>query len=147
MAKLKILKSGETDINSTDIWRFAMHSDYKNQKVTEIYETTFTLPVGSSWLNGDYVSGVVNHNLGRYLAYYAEVFFDGKSYPVVGDASPQIPLEPVDPDPLYGTVGAGFRITTDENNAYIECWATGFGETATNNTFTIRFRFIIDDLV
>lgn len=147
MAKLKILKQGETDITSNDIWRFAMHSDHKNQKVTEIFSTTLFLPAGSSWLNGDYAEGVVTHNLGRYLAYYAEVFFNGKSYPVVGDASPQIPLQPVDPDPLYGNVGAGFRITTDENNAYIECWATNFGETATDNTFEIRFRFIIDDLV
>ena len=144
MAKVKILKTGETDIESTDIWRFAMHSDYKNQKVTNIYQSTFTLPAGSNWLyDGSYVDAVLVHNIGRILAYYAEVYFNGKSYPVIGDASPQIVVVSSDEFP----VGAGFRITTDENNAYIQCWATGLGITATDNKFTIRFRFIIDDLI
>lgn len=140
MAKFKVLRSGETDINSTDIWRFAIHSDYRNQKVTSIYQSTFTLPAGSSWLNDDYVEAFIYHGAGEIEAYYAEVYFNGKSYPVVGDASPQIPLVSSNTD----DVGAGFRIDDGFNTMSIQCWPTGFGETATDNTFTMRVRFIIE---
>jgi hypothetical protein len=145
MAKFKVLKSGETDINSTDIWRFVIHSDYKNQKISDIYQKTLTLPAGSNWYpNGSYVQGTIVHGLGYSPAYYAEVYFNGKSYPVVGDASPQIPLVSTNPP---NVVGAGFRIRTNDNSMTIDCWATGFGTTATSNTFTIRVRFVIDELV
>ena len=33
MAKVKILKEGETNISSTDIWRFAFHSNYPTFKI------------------------------------------------------------------------------------------------------------------
>lgn len=59
MAKLKILKTGETDIESTDIWRFCVHSDYPNQKIVSAGETTLTIPSGSN--SG---STTVNHSLG-----------------------------------------------------------------------------------
>lgn len=147
MAKFQILKDGETDIDSTDIWRFAVHSDYKNQKTTEIYSTTVTLPAGSTWLGGEYGYSSVYHGFGRLTAYYAEVYFNGKSYPISGSVYPQIPVVSTDPgDPFYD-VGAKFSITNGENYSEIYCSVAGFGETATSNTFTVRFRFIVDDIV
>lgn len=46
MAKAKILKTGETDIESTDIWRFSLHSDYPTQKIVSAGQTTLTIPAG-----------------------------------------------------------------------------------------------------
>jgi hypothetical protein len=48
MAKLKILKQGETDITSNDIWRFSVHSDYPTQKIYASGQTTLTIPAGSN---------------------------------------------------------------------------------------------------
>lgn len=59
MAKAKILKTGETDIESTDIWRFSLHSDYPTQKIVSAGETTLTIQAGEK-------SGTktINHSLG-----------------------------------------------------------------------------------
>jgi hypothetical protein len=59
MAKLKILKQGETDITSNDIWRFSVHSDYPTQKIYASGQTTLTIPAGSN-------DGIktINHGLG-----------------------------------------------------------------------------------
>lgn len=59
MAKLKILKTGETDIESTDIWRFCMHSDYPTQKIYASGQTTLTIPAGS-----DTGTKTIAHGLG-----------------------------------------------------------------------------------
>jgi hypothetical protein len=48
MAKLKILKEGETNIDSTDIWRFTMHSGYPSQKIYEAAQTTLTILSGNT---------------------------------------------------------------------------------------------------
>lgn len=59
MAKFKILKTGETDIESSDIWRFCVHSDYPTQKIVSAGQTTLTIPAGEN-------SGIktINHSLG-----------------------------------------------------------------------------------
>jgi len=59
MAKVKILKSGETDIESTDIWRFCIHSDYPTQKVYASGQTTLVIPAGSN-----YGEKIITHSLG-----------------------------------------------------------------------------------
>ena len=59
MAKLKILKNGETDIESTDIWRFCVHSDYPTQKIYASGQTTLTIPSGS-----DAGTKTLSHDLG-----------------------------------------------------------------------------------
>ena len=120
-----------------------MHSDYKNQKISDIYSINITLPVGSSWLDGDYVDATLVHGIGRYLAYYAEVYFNGKSFPVINNASPQIKLVSSDLD----DVGAAFQMENDTNTMSIQCWATGFGTTSTENTFQLRVRFVLDDIL
>ena len=59
MAKFKALRTGETNINSTDIWRFCIHSDYPTQKIYSAGQTTLTIPNGL-----DYGTVSVNHSLG-----------------------------------------------------------------------------------
>lgn len=59
MAKLKILKEGETDINSSDIWRFSVHSDYPTQQIYTSDHTTITIPAGEVFGNT-----TVAHSLG-----------------------------------------------------------------------------------
>ena len=147
MSVIKVLKNGKTDIDSTDISDFALHSDYKCQKIALATSVDITLPAGSTWLDGDYAEGVINHNLGYIPIFFPFVEFGGKGYEATGNANPQIPLTPVDPDPLYGTVGAGFDIWADDTQLHITVWPTGFGETAGNNTFTIRVFFIQDEII
>ena len=63
MAKLKMLKTGETDINSADIWRFAFHSDYQAYKIITSGVTTVTSnKVGGNL--GYYGQVTIPHNLG-----------------------------------------------------------------------------------
>ena len=75
MAKCKILKTGETDINSTDIWRFCIHSDYPTQKIYASGQTTLTIPADST-------SGVktISHSLGYAPIVMAMFEIDGSRY-------------------------------------------------------------------
>jgi len=143
MPILKVLKSGETDIDSSDIWRFAMHSDYKNQKINSFLHTQLTLPAGSSWLNSDYVEVTIVNPTGNVSAFFATVEFGGYSYEVVGTANPQINLVSTDEFP----VGAAFTIYPDNSVFTIQCWPTSFGETATDNTFDIYISVVEDELI
>lgn len=59
MAKLVMLRDGETDIDSTDIWRFSVHSDYPSQKVFSQGSFSITIPSGSD--SGSYT---ITHSLG-----------------------------------------------------------------------------------
>lgn len=143
MAVIKILKDGETDIDSTDISKFALHSDYKCQKLALNYSVDITLPAGSNSFDGDYAEGVILHNLGYIPLFFAFVEFGGKGYEAVGNANPQIQLVSSDSD----DVGAGFNIYADETKLYITVFPTGFGTTKNNNTFTIRAFFIMDEII
>jgi len=75
MAKVKILKTSETDIDSTDIWRFAVHSDYPTQKIDFSGTTSITIPTGSD--NG---STTINHSLGYAPVVYAMFEVYGSRY-------------------------------------------------------------------
>lgn len=58
--KARILKSGETDINSSDIWRFVLHEGYPTQKVYTQGSFSLFLPSGSEFP----ASHTIYHNLG-----------------------------------------------------------------------------------
>jgi hypothetical protein len=75
MAKFKILKTGETDIESTDIWRFCIHSDYPTQKVYAAGQTTLTVSSGSN-------SGIktISHSLGYAPIVMAMFEIDGGKF-------------------------------------------------------------------
>lgn len=88
MAKARILKSGETNINSNEIWRFAMHSDYKCQKLGSSGSTNLVMPA----LSG-YASGSIYHNFGYIPPFFCFVEHSGKGYEVIGNANPVIRLK------------------------------------------------------
>jgi len=77
MAVFKILKAGETDINSTDIWRFAIHSDYPNVKIKLAGKADFTMHTGE--FDAQYV---IPHNLGYVPIVFGWIERSGKVYPV-----------------------------------------------------------------
>lgn len=59
MAKFRILRNGETDIESSDIWRFVAHEQYPTQKVNTQGIATVTIESG---LDFGYID--IAHNLG-----------------------------------------------------------------------------------
>ncbi|NCD18112.1 MAG: hypothetical protein EOL91_12555 [Actinobacteria bacterium] len=140
MAKIKILKQGETNINSTDIWRFAMHSDYKNQKIAGHKTISITLPAGSEWLDGDYVERNIYHGLGRYVNFYAYVEHRGKGYEILGNSNPSIQVK-ADGFPTMAT----FQVSIDTDYINVLLFASGLGETLYDETFTIRIFYILDE--
>lgn len=81
MAKLKILKEGEIDITSTDISKFALHSDYPTWKVANSGSDSVTIPADSfaTWFSVD-----INHLLGYKPFFTARIEKDGKSYRIQG---------------------------------------------------------------
>lgn len=76
MAVFKVLKTGQTDINSNDIWRFAIHSDYANVKIKFSGSHVFTMAAGS-W-DAFYV---IPHNLGYIPIVFGWLERSGKIYP------------------------------------------------------------------
>lgn len=82
MAKLKILKTGETDIESTDIWRFAMHSDYPTFKIATQGTKNVVIPAGEYAVSVD-MEDVV-HNLGYSPFVFASIGYGDNSMPVNG---------------------------------------------------------------
>ena len=65
MAKAKVLRTGYTDITTTDIWKYSVHSDYPTQKVALSGSTTGTILNGEMAVNESTTGCVViPHNLG-----------------------------------------------------------------------------------
>lgn len=76
MAVFKVLKNGQTDISSTDKWRFAINSDCTNVKIKYSGSGNFVLPAG------DYDAYyTINHNLGYIPIVFGWVERSGKIYP------------------------------------------------------------------
>jgi len=76
MAVFKILKEGETDINSTDISKFAIHSDYPNVKIKFAGKANFTM------FAGDYMAEyIIPHNLGYIPIVFGWLERSGRIYP------------------------------------------------------------------
>lgn len=83
MAKVKILKSGETDIDSTDIWRFIFHSDYTTFKIQSGGNQQFTIPAGQSY--GEFT---ITHSLGYRPVYFANIKYGNYSFQVASAIAP-----------------------------------------------------------
>ena len=78
MAKCKVLREGETNINSTDIWRFSLHSDYPTFKVFSSGSLTLSATTAGGNL-GYYAETSVTHNLGYNPITF--VYADFSAYP------------------------------------------------------------------
>ncbi len=141
MARIKILKNGQTNINSNQIWRFALHSDYKCQKIARFGQASVTVPANS--VGGSYWNSVIYHNLGYIPLFWCFVEHRGKGYETVGNYNPEINLEPVDPaDPIR----AGFDINATSSRLNIETFVLGWGENKYAENFRIRAYFILDEI-
>lgn len=136
MAKMKVLKDGETDINSTDIWRFVMHSGYPTFKIAETGSATFTIPA-----LGDIADHTVTHNLNKYPVYFASV--------LKGTRASQVPAwMPTDIEvPMDGggmTAVHFFSILDDINTLRIGAYLP-YGYAANNETFTASWIISLDE--
>ena len=144
MAKIKILKNGFTDINSANISDFALHSDYKCQKIALNTSDIMIVPSGSSWLSGaPAITKTIPHNLGYTPIFFPFVQYGGKGYEGTGNANPQITVASSTSD----AVGVAFNIYADATNLTVEAWPTGLGTTKYNETFTIQVFFIADEII
>jgi hypothetical protein len=137
MAVIKVLKDGFTDIDSNDISDFALHSDYKCQKIAS------NDSVNLSMVNTDYASGVIYHNLGYIPAFYVFVEYDGKGFEAYGNNNPTITV----PAQGGGTTRVTFNINADSSKLNIEAWASFIWGNVANSTFTIRVFFVLDEIV
>jgi hypothetical protein len=89
MAKAKVLRTGETDIESTDIWRFCIHSDYPTQKIYEAGQTTLVIPSGAYG-----ATKTISHSLGYAPAVNAMFqIYSGRYVKVVGGKSVGRPID------------------------------------------------------
>lgn len=137
MAKFKVLKDGETNINSSDISKFAMHSDYKCQKIAAHGAVNITMT------NTDYATGSITHSLGYIPMFYVFVEHDGKGYEAYGNSNPTITV----PAQGGGTTRVTFDINSDSTKLNIEAWASSVYGNVANSTFTIRSFFVLDEIV
>lgn len=78
MALFRLLKSGETDIESTDIWRFSLHTRYPTYKIIDQGTVTLTANTVGGDL-GYYAEEVISHNLT--FKPQSFVFADFSAYP------------------------------------------------------------------
>lgn len=139
MAKVRILRNGETDIKSSDIWRFAMHSDYPNVKIKFSGSGNFTMNTGQ-W-DASYTFA---HNLGYIPQVFGWLERSGKIYPcnmLTGIDDVKYDTGPYD----FCTVGA--YCSADDTNIYIGAY-NKFPVDAgalTNYTFKAHWRVAVDE--
>lgn len=137
MAKVKILKEGETNISSTDIWRFAFHSDYKTFKIKSEGSQSFTIYSGTDEAHVD-----ITHSLGYSPAYFSYIKYGSYSYPVQGDIF-------VYYDDLYLPANIGYdvavRFYSFSDSTKLRIGAYFITSTATSNvSFEAKYKIMID---
>jgi hypothetical protein len=135
MAKVKILKTGETDINSTDIWRFALHSDYPTSKIAISGSTTATILAGDMAINHPTGFIAIPHNLGYVPFCKVSVVRTSTSFSgtrVVRLCGNQVFYDETD------VIGRGYSATADTENLYVEIYNTVETQ-VTTRTFTIHY--------
>jgi hypothetical protein len=138
MAKVKILKDGETDITSTDIWRFAYHSDYPTYKIGASGSSAFTIASGANEGHHD-----VTHSLGYDPIFFAYIKHGGSvTYAVTGDFFPDIQVN-VSPS---GTEDIRFYTTlTDTNTLRIGAYTALGSNVSSTENFTAYWLIMLDE--
>lgn len=139
MAKVKILKDGFTDITSTDISNFAIHSDYKCQKIGLVLSQSFTYPATTASYSID-----VTHNFGYPPPFYTFIEYEGNGYEVAGNANPLIEV----PASGGGNTDIGFNIYVDNTKLYVDAFTSPLlGVNDAAEDFILRAWFVIDEIV
>jgi hypothetical protein len=138
MPILKVLKSGETDIDSSDIWRFALHSDYPTFKIKESGSQSVTLLSGTSK-----ITHTITHNLGYYPMFFASVKYGSYDYPIRGYGIDNAITGILD---IYGdpTSILTYAYPYDTNNLGIGISSVPY-EVGSNYSFTVSWAIMIDE--
>jgi len=136
MPVLKILQSGETNINSTDIFRFAFHSGYPTFKIGSVGSANFTITTGN-----DSAETTVTHNLGYEPIYFASVLKGTKSYQVPAWTSTDIEV----PIQEGGNGAVAFYSIIDNANQIKIGAFLPYGHVASNQTFTASWIITLDE--
>ena len=79
MSVIKILKEGESDIDSNDIWRFSFHSDFPVFKIFDAGSHDITILANQT--DAGYI---ISHNLGYLPIFFAFLKFGSITIPVFG---------------------------------------------------------------
>jgi hypothetical protein len=110
MAKARVLKDGFTDIDSTNIYEFSIHSDYPSQKVALAGSDTLTIP------NGDNTGSItISHNLGYRPTVIATMEVENSRYKdIKGFTSATRP----------DSQGAWYEVFADNNDIIITVYPT-----------------------
>lgn len=141
MAKVKMLKTGETDIDSTDIWRFCFHSDYPTLKIALSGSQTFTIAAGNN-----YGEHVVTHNLGYRPIYIANIGYSTRSYQVPSNLTPLYNNDYiwVPNESLYDSIINFYSVI--ENNTLTIGASTADGENVVSTqTYTAYWLILLDE--
>jgi hypothetical protein len=138
MPILKVLKSVETDIDSSDIWRFAFHSNYPTLKIATVGSQSFTIPAGN--FMGE---TTIAHNLGYTPLYNANALFGTLSYPVSSATLP-FPYIEVANESGWDSIISLYSFI-DDTNLVIGA-ATSDGENVVSTqTFTAYWIIFLDE--
>lgn len=139
MAVVKILKEGETNIDSTDIWRFNFYSDFPTFKIAEKGSHEISIQTGNTADAGS--AYVILHELGYKPIFFAWIEYDGKSYPIYGEGDSQI-------KGILDEYGDETMIVVytelDTDNLTIGVYSAPYGVQSTKS-FIIRWLIMIDE--
>lgn len=136
MPEIRILKSGETDIYSTDIWRFAFHSKYPTFKINNSGSHEITIPAG-----GDEAYYDIAHNLNTEPIYFP--------YILKGTTSKYVPgYLPISGTQIQGESDIAdvsyYAILTDANTLRIGVYLP-YDYALANETFTVYWTIMEDE--
>lgn len=141
MAKFKILKDGETDIDSADIWRFAFHSDYPTWKISSAGSASISMTPGDY-----YAEYVVSHNLGYKPIYIANVQYGTRVYSAQADANPINESGYITiPNQGGGNSIIRFYSAVDDNDLMIGVYTADFGSASTTTNYTVYWTLFLDE--
>lgn len=140
MAKAKVLRTGYTDITSSDIWKFSIHSDYPTQKIFSANSTTVTILSGNQGIEGQAVGNppvakIIAHNLGYIPRCKVQILRTSTSWSgsrLFRISGSQTQLDETD------VIGRVYSVTADSTNIYVYIYNTVDAQPS-NRTFTIYY--------
>lgn len=140
MGKFRVLRDDypDTDMESQDFYKFAMHEGKQSNKIAFYDEVSFTMTAGS-----DHASAVIPHNLGYTPVVHPTIKYGTKGFPFMGVFMPQIEV-PSD-DSGFGYELIIFFVLWDATNVTIDAYTSLFGTVKNNETFTLEAYIMLDE--
>lgn len=137
MPEFRILKTSETDIDSTDIWRFAFHSNYPTFKIATSGNHSLTVAK-----NSDYGYYDVTHSLGYYPVYFAFIKYGTKVYQVPAGWVTDIEVSNDEGGTSILLFGA---YMSDTNTLKFEVFTADGAGVASAKSFTVYWLIMLDE--